>query len=484
MFTRRDFLQAAAATSLCSLLPGKLRAEAVAEGGGGGEGRRLNVLFMMVDDLRPELNCYGVPEVHSPNIDRLTAKGVRFDRAYCQFPVCNPSRSSMLTGLRPETLGIFTNARPDTIRLKRPDVVTIPQLFRQHGYYTASFGKVLHNGINAQGKLVASDDPPSWELCKEDAFDEHTLQGERVDYSKKYIMKQADWCWWESVPNMQDHPDMWVAAKTIEQLEAHREGPFFIAAGFHKPHDPYVAPSSCFDLYPAGKVKLPQEPADRSPIEKWATSKSDFFRNFTPEDRIALKRAYHACTTFTDAQIGRVLDAMDRLNLWDNTIVVLLVDHGYHLWEHDWLGKATTYDLSARVPCIVWAPGMAGMGRATKGIIESLDMFPTLAELCGLAPPPVIEGKSFVPLLRDPSGPGKDAAYTIIRGLPNSTGYTPMDGRGVRTDRWRYVEWSNGDVALFDHSKDPLEYYNIAAKPENEATCAQMKEVLHRIQKG
>ena len=229
-------------------------------------------------------------------------------------------------------------------------------------------------------------------------------------------------------------------------------GHFFIAGGFNKPHDPFVAPSSCFDLYASGTAELPKEPVDRSPIQKWATPKNDLFDDLTDAERIALKRAYHACTSYTDGQIGRVLDAMDRLNLWDNTVVVLLIDHGYHLWEHDWWGKATTYDLSARVPCIVWAPGLAGMGKNSRGIIESLDMYPTLAELCGLKAPGFVEGKSFAPLLKDPSAAGKEGAYTIMRGLPDKlTGEIKMDGRSVRTDRWRYTEWSNGDIALFDH---------------------------------
>ncbi|MEI6569284.1 MAG: sulfatase/phosphatase domain-containing protein, partial [Verrucomicrobiota bacterium] len=235
---------------------------------------------------------------------------------------------------------------------------------------------------------------------------------------------------------------------------------------------------------PPGTTKLPAEPADRSPHEPGATPQNDRFANFKEEERIALKRAYHACTTFTDGQIGRVLDAMDRLKLWDNTIVVLLNDHGYHLWEHDWWGKPTTFDLCARVPCIVWAPGMSGMGKSARGIVESLDMYPTLAELCGLTPPSVLEGKSFVPLLQDPSAEGKEGAYTIMReGKPDKSGRTALDGRSVRTDRWRYTEWNDGNVALFDHDKDPGEYYNLARKPEHKDTCAQLKSILHKIQK-
>jgi uncharacterized sulfatase len=479
MLTRREFLQSTAATSLLSLLPRTLCAEPSG-------GAKPNVLFLMVDDMRPELNCFGVPEVKSPNFDRLAAKGLKFERTYCQFPVCNPSRSSMITGLRPETLGIFTNNKDDAFRLKRPDVVTIPQLFRQNGYHTASFGKVLHNGINAEGQWAPSQDPPSWEICEEKGFKENALQGEKGDFTKKMTdKKQPDWCWWQSVSEDVEHPDNWVASQAIAQLEAPHDKPFFIAAGFHKPHDPFIAPSSFFDLYPVGTTKLPKEPADRSPLLRWSTARNDLFANFTEDDRIALKRAYHACTSFTDSQVGRVLDTMDRLKLWDNTIVVLLVDHGYHLWEHDWWGKATASELSARIPCIVWAPGLPGMGKSTRGIIESLDMFPTLAELCGLTPPSVIEGKSFVPLLKDPSGAGKEAAYTVMRsGIPDPhTGHPPNDSRSVRTDRWRYTEWFSGEVALFDHEKDPGEYYNLASLPEYKATCAQLKEVLHRIQK-
>ena len=435
--------------------------------------RKPNVLFIVADDLRCSLGCYGDPQVKSPNIDRLAARGVRFERAYCQYPVCNPSRSSFLTGWRPDTTGIYENET--RLRLKHPGVVTLPQLFRGQGYFTASLGKIIHAGVDANGKRVFFQDPKSWNDCRSFAVTPTGRRGEGRNFTGGRL-KWADWLAAEGTDD--DQPDGQSATEAIKLLEAHRDGPFFLAVGFNKPHDPFHAPKKYFEPYPLDKIQLAQDPADRSAELPLAVPKGEnktVFDNFTDQDRREFRRAYFAGISFTDAQIGKLLDTLDRLKLWDNTIVVVMGDHGYHLGEHGWWLKFTIFELCARTPLIVWAPGAKGMGRSTAGIVEFVDIYPTLAELCGLTPPSKQDGASFRALLDDPTKPGKPAAFTqVARG--------PLMGRSVRTDRWRYTEWDEGraGVELYDHTNDALEYHNLAADPQFRAVCDEMKPLLHR----
>jgi iduronate 2-sulfatase len=445
-------------------------AEATAAGAAA-TAKKTNVLFIVVDDLRPSLGCYGDPEVKSPNIDRLSARGVRFDRAYCQYPVCNASRTSFLTGLRPDATGVFENKVP--FRTKLPGVVTLPQLLREHGYFTAGLGKLFHQGLDANDKPVFYQDRKSWVDCRN--F-EATPAGRRGE-GRSLTGDELPWCRWLAAEGGdEDQPDGQAAAEAVRLLEAHRDGPFFLGVGFHKPHDPFIAPKRYFDLYPLDQIRLAHDPDDRTPDLPLALPKGanlDHFARFTDRERREFRRAYYAGISFMDAQVGKLLDALDRLGLWENTVVVLLGDHGYHLGEHGWWNKVTVFELSARPPLIVWAPGAKGMGRSTSGIVEFVDLYPTIADLCGLEPPSDLAGASFRPLLDDPSRPGKRAAYTqVMRGT--------LMGRSVRSDRWRYTEWDGGaqGVELYDHDVDPLEYHNLAADPQRAATVAELKQLL------
>ncbi|MGB8166956.1 MAG: sulfatase [Chthoniobacteraceae bacterium] len=433
--------------------------------------RKPNVLFIVADDLRCSLGCYGDSQVKSPNIDRLAARGMRFERAYCQYPVCNPSRSSFLTGWRPDTTGIFGNDAP--LRAKFPDVVTMPQLFRQSGYFTASLGKILHAGLDEKGNRVFFQDAKSWDDCRNFEATKTGRQGE----GRNLTGGALKWCSWLSANGTdEDQPDGQSAAEAIKLLEAHRDSPFFLAVGFHKPHDPFNAPKKYFDLYPLDQIELAKEPDDRSVDLPLALPNAKNFAAFTDAERREFRRAYFAGISFTDAQIGKLFDTLDRLKLWENTIVVVMGDHGYHLGEHGWWNKVTVFELCARTPLIVWAPGARGMGRSAPGIVEFVDIFPTLAELCGLTPPAKQEGMSFRALLDDPARTGKAAAFTqVTRG--------ELMGRSIRTDRWRYTEWDEGrsGVELYDHADDhdPAEYHNLASDPRHAEEIAKLAAMLH-----
>ena len=435
---------------------------------------RPNVLLITADDLRPELGCYGHRVVKSPNIDRLAARGVRFDRAYCQYPVCNPSRTSFLTGLRPDTTRVLDNGTQ--FRRNLPDVVTLPQHFRQSGYVSVGLGKIFHRGLTMEDLRPEMDDPPSWDVTKYFQATPLGLQGE----GRNLTGGRVAWCRWLAADGTDDdQPDGQIAAEAVGWLEARAKKvsakPFFLAIGFHKPHDPFIAPKKYFDLYPLEALTPP--PSDDTndlPIAIGGGAWRKEFDRFTDRDRREYVRSYYAGVSFTDAQVGRVLDALDRLGLAGNTVVVFLGDHGFHLGERGWWNKNTIFELSARVPLIVAAPSAKAAGKTATGLVELLDLYPTLVELCGLEPPrQALEGRSFRAMLDDPGQPGKPAAYTQVR-------RGNIDGRTVRTDRWRYTEWDGGrqGVELYDHARDPEERLNLATDSAHRGTVAELSALL------
>jgi len=391
-----------------------------------------NVLFIAVDDLNHSLGCYGHWVVKSPNIDKLAARGIRFDRAYCQFPVCNPSRTSLLTGLRPDTTGVLNNNT--AFRSKLPDVVTLPQLFRENGYFTARVGKIFH-------ARTETDDPKAWDS----KFDPKGTSRGKKGQGRNLTGGSVKWCRWLAADgDDEDQPDGQIAAEAIDLLERHRDDPFFIAVGFHKPHDPFVAPKRYFDFYRLEQMELVRDPADRSgehPQSIGSGWKKDFDR-------------------FTDR---------------DNTTVVFFSDHGYQLGEHGWWNKNTLYEQSARSPMIVVTPEMTRGGTGCSRIVEFVDIYPTLADLHGLPAPGNLEGTSFKPLLSNPNLPWKKAAFTQVqRGA--------IAGHSVRTDRWRYTQWDRGKLGaeLYDHDSDPGEYYNLASNPEHARTIEELRKMLRQ----
>lgn len=434
--------------------------------------KQLNVLFIAIDDLRPELGCYGNDEVKTPHIDRLAAKGVKFNRAYCQYPVCNPSRASFMTGLRPDELEILSNKI--ALREKYPDMVTMPQMFRNNGYFTAGLGKLLHMGIDENGKHTHFRDDLSYDHQFK-ALGNSPKIG-REGEGRKLGDGTIPWAHWLAAEGGDAaQPDGMLADEAVKVLEANHDKPFFIGVGFHKPHDPFIAPKEYFTDYPLDEIKLAIEPDDRSEIVRYALSNKDFFNHFEEQDQREFKRAYHACTTFVDAQVGKVFDAMDRLDLWDNTIVILLGDHGYHLGEHGWWNKVTVYELGANAPLMMWFPGAKSMGRETDSVVEFLDIYPTLSDVCGLKAPHKLSGKSLRPVLANPSEPWEEVAYTQVTRGKKMMGYSVVD------QRWRFVQWGEdgeGGYELYDLSKDHKNYYNLAENPEYKKIRKKMEKLL------
>ena len=466
LISRRRFLSAAAmagATVIGQQVSGNVPVKEPFAPTVHGTHVKKNVLFIAVDDLNHSLGCYGHPIVKSPNIDQLASRGVRFDRAYCQFTVCNPSRTSLLTGLRPDATGVLNNRTP--FRSKLPDVTTLPQLFRNHGYFTARVGKIFHGRGD-------TDDPKAWDVTSDPKVTPRGQKGQ----GRNLTGGRVRWCRWLAAEGSdEDQPDGQIATEAIRLLEQHHQGPFFLAVGFHKPHDPFIAPKRYFDLYPLERLKPPQDPVDRSDELPQAIGSSWIaeFDRFTGRDRREFMRAYYAGISFMDAQVGKIIAVMDRLRLWQNTTVVFFGDHGYHLGEHGWWNKNTLFEFSARAPLIVVTPEMKNRGVHCSGIVEFVDIYPTLADLHGLPAPGNLAGASFKPLLNSPNLPGKKMAITQVqRG--------DIAGRSVRTERWRYTEWDEGrqGIELYDHDNDPGEYTNLAEDPQHARIVAKLKKLL------
>ena len=429
--------------------------------------RKLNVLLIAVDDLRDTLGSYGHPVVQTPHLDRLAARAVRFERAYVQYTVCNPSRSSFLTGLRPDQTGITDNRTP--LRDRLPEVVTLPQLLKQDGRHAAAFGKIFHLGGGRDEALRARwmDLPRSWHTAQ--SF-EATPLGRRKLAGRDLSEGRLGWCHWGAMAgDDDDQPDGQIARAVSAEIERLGPRPWVIGAGLMKPHDPFVAPQKYCDLYPEGSLPLARPAGDATPAPPLAVGFGELgsvFARFTEREQREFLRAYYACVSFMDAQVGRVLATLDRLQLWDSTIVVFLGDHGYHLGERVWWNKNTLFERSCRAPLLIAAPGVKpGVAR---GLVEFVDLYPTLAELGGLTPPVGLAGQSLLPLLRDPDAPGKAAAFTLVtRGSAR--------GESVRTERWRFTRWSDGAVELYDHASDPEENRNVAsAHPELVARLGAM----------
>ena len=439
---------------------------------------RPNVLFIAVDDMNNDLGCFGHPLVKSPGIDRLAQRGTRFERAYCQFPLCSPSRSSLLTGLRPDSTRVFDLQYH--FRQDLPDVVTLPQMFMQNGYYVARAGKLYHYGNPGDIGTNGLDDRVSWrERFNPAGHDKTALEPDIMNYTPKRGLGSAMAFLADKTGTDEQHTDGKVADQTIRLLEQHKDEPFFIAAGFYKPHCPWVTPKKYFDLYPMEAISLPpitpRTPEDYPKPALASTQPWPYF-GVTPDQARECKRAYYAAISFVDAQIGRLLDAVDQLGLRDNTIIVFWSDHGYHLGEHGLWFKQSCFEESARVPLIISMPGQATAGRASSRPVELVDLYPTLADLAGLKPPRHLEGVSLRPLLEDPQAQWDHAAYTQVQ-----RGTNP--GHSVRTERWRYTEWAFGkqDEELYDHDRDPQELHNLATDAKYADVVARMKTLLKQV---
>ena len=433
---------------------------------------RPNVLFIAMDDLRPMLGCYGDSTVQSPRIDAFAATATRFDRAYCQFALCNPSRSSLLSGRRPETLGVFTLAK--FLRDGNPDVITLPEHFKAHGYETRSYGKIFHV-TNGNHDDERSWSVPPWPVRKPVAPIVGHGAGpvdETADHSddEPAVVAAGD---------VDDLIDGKTAARAVAALGELRDRPFFLAVGFHKPHLPFVAPAACWDLYDPDSLPLPSHPGLPSGAPAFASNDSAELRRYkgipkhgppvTEAEARRLIHGYHACVSFVDSQVGRVLDELDRLGLADSTVVVLWADHGYHLGEQGTWTKRTAWEVATRVPLLIRRPGRGTAGATVPAIVELLDVYPTLVEICGLPMPPKLEGRSLAPLLDEPGRDWPGVARSLIAKQAPELGGA-IQGRALRTSRYRWVEWTGTPLSapvheLYDHEVDPAETRNIAATP-------------------
>jgi len=450
---------------------------------------RPNVLLIVADDLSYRIGLYGFP-ARTPNLERLAARGRRFDRAYCQYPLCSPSRTSFLTGWRPERTRVWGNLRPPRSFLS--GAVPLQEHFQANGYFTARVGKIYHGPFEDQFR---------WDLAEHTPYQAGDEAWEPLPRKEREQVGSAARPWTATNNRDEDEPDGRTARRVARLIEQHKDRPFFIAAGFNKPHIHWVAPRRYFDLYPPDRIELPAEPIDdrddipEIAIFRKAPRSPGRLLGGTGDRDDAFRReataAYYACVSFVDAQVGVLLQTLDRLKLRDRTIVVLLGDHGFHLGEHGGLWrKNTLFEESLRVPLILAAPGLKQPGLAARGLVESLDLYPTLLELAGLPGVPGLEGTSLAPLLEDPRGAVKTAAFSIAPRNP------PELGRSVRTERWRYTEWPDGGQELYDlgppgpwarllaavgPEREPAAPRNLASDPRFAGTITEMQALLDRL---
>jgi arylsulfatase A-like enzyme len=445
---------------------------------------KMNVMFFAVDDLRPELGCYG-SQVKSPNLDALAKRGLLFNRAYCQQAVCSPSRTSLLTGRRPDTTKIYdleTHFR-DTI----PDVVTLPQYFMQNGYHAQSFGKVYHGSLNdpkswsvphTQNRQPHYSDPKTLEALKKASADTTEVGGKNKGPASEIAEVDSD----------SQLPDGFIADKAIEAMRQVKDKPFFLAVGFVKPHLPFVAPRRFFDLYPRESIELSpnrKPPQGVPPIaltnfaELRAYSDMPKTGPLSDDQARALRRAYYASISFMDAQVGKVIEELDRLGLREKTIIIVWGDHGWHLGDQGLWCKHTNFEIAARTVMMISVPGAKHAGAKTDALTELIDIYPTLCDLAGLPKPGGLEGTSFAPLLDDPARAWKSAAFSQYPRQKDVMGHS------MRTSKYRYTEWQKGTAKevvareLYDEEKDPLETVNLANEPQQGETIKTLSAQLN-----
>jgi arylsulfatase A-like enzyme len=435
---------------------------------------KYNVIMIASDDLRPTLGCYGDNIVKTPNIDKLASQGVKFHRAYTQYPLCNPSRTSLLTGRYPTQTGVMDNEL--YFRALHPELVSLPQHFKANGYATLRAGKIFHGGIDDTEAWTEGGEARNFSGAKRPPSNPDSA--ERTAHSDRIVVLEV---------NGETSGDYRMATQAIEFLEKYQDKPFFLAIGSAKPHSPPSAPKKFFDLYDTEKIPLPPDFAPRPtappgfPEISVARRNTDLFigRDASPAEAREMIRAYYASVSFMDEQVGRVLDVLDRLKLREKTIIVFWGDHGYHLGEKGRWSKAySLFEVATRVPLIVATPGgKPGVSPRTVGL---LDLYPTLVELCGLPqpykPPYKLEGHSLASLLRNPQAKWNYPAFSVVR-------YQGKLGKSVRTERWHYVQWDDGKAGemLLDHSNDPLELKNLAADPSYARTVTQMRKLLSQL---
>jgi len=447
---------------------------------------RPNVLFIAVDDLDCRIGCYGDPIAKTPNLDGLASRGVRFDRAYCQYPLCNPTRSSVLSGRYPTSTGVLDN---NTFLVLGEGQATLPFYFERHGYAMAAFGKIWH-AINRGFPKGDTKGPAAWftpdQRAAQQAAEPDYWDRVHSPYRNIRPADPATFAWANVIGPLAEGDeglDAKIAGQAEAELDAMAAGgrPFFLAVGFHKPHVPLQAPKKFFDMYQVAEMPLPPD-FDTEPRQLPGMPRDEFRQNidlyagrsFTALEAREAMRAYYACISYMDAQVGRVLGKLRSLELEKNTIVVLWGDHGWHLSEKGMWAKGTLFEVSARGPLLIADPRKRTAGQVSGRVVQYLDMYPTLVDLCGLPKAEWTEGTPLTPLLENPQAAWDRPAYTV------QTRNWSI-GRSVRDERWRYTEWDEGrrGTALFDHVLDSNETRNAAADPRNAGTVMRLKKLLH-----
>lgn len=486
---------------------------------------RPNVLFLISDDLAALLGCYGDPRVKTPNLDRLAARGARFDLAYCAYPLCGPSRNSMLTGLYPNSTGVHGNGV--MFRQTVPSHVSLPQAFRHAGYLATRIGKLYHYGVPNSIGTDGYDDPASWEIefnpAGVDRLEEEPKIFTLVPGNYGSVLS-----WYASPKPDRFHTDALLASDAewvLERSARQPDRPFFLAVGFFRPHAPFVAPKDpYFGFYPEGEMPVVRGVAEDEkdiPLPALASRKREE-EKLTDELRRQAVQAYYASISFMDAQVGRVLGTLDRLGLAEKTIIVFTSDHGYHLGEHGLWKKQSLFEESARVPLLIVAPGVSRPGSVVRTPVSQVDLYPTLTELAGVTPPKNLQGQSLVALLKDPQAKGRGWALTqVTRGgggggegegragkrkaaataagaeaapqvkrklaVGGETGGGRLFGYSLRTARWRYTEWGEGGAQgreLYDHETDPRELANLAQAAAHADTARELSAQLRAAVKA
>lgn len=470
-------------------------------GNGSAKGDAPNILLIVSDDLQACLGSYGNTVCRTPHLDRLAAEGVSFDRAYCQFPLCGPSRASLMSGLYPARTRMLNNSHViGSFHLSNPELADHPSLggfLRRHGYVSLRVSKIYHMGVpgGIEEGAAGGDDPDSWDRAFNVMAPETASPGQLELLSPKRKHYGSNFAR-VIVPNGQDitQADHMTATHAIAMLENRAKGssaskflrpdePFFLAVGFVRPHVPLIAPQRLFDLYPEESARLPEFPEGDLDDVPGSAAGMENFRRYGMDDRQQRQAlsAYYASVSYMDEQVGRLLDALDRLNLRKNTIVVFTSDHGYNLGEHGCWQKLSLFEDSVRVPLIISAPDMqATSGQRNQSVVELIDLYPTLLDLTGHADaaPEILQGSSLVPLMRDPSSTDPDAAaYTV----------TQQQGHSLRTARWRYSRWGKsteqgGGEELYDHNSDPHEFHNVAGSLEYSDVLTDMRRRMDRLQ--
>ncbi|MEL7335299.1 MAG: sulfatase [Planctomycetota bacterium] len=439
-----------------------------------------NILFIAVDDLACTLGCYGDLIAKTPNIDRLAANGICFQRAYNQLPLCNPTRASVMTGLRPDTIAVYD--LDQHFRTAVPDAVTLPQAFAARGYRSARIGKIYHYNVPASIGTDGFDDPPSWQETinpkGRDKTDEHFVVN-----AEPHRKISAALSWLAADGTDAEQTDGMIATAAARWIKKNGDQPFFLGVGFFRPHTPYIAPKKYFSLYPTDQLRLPFAPAnDRDDIPLAAFAHNCPVANYGLPRPTLLKaiQAYYACVSFIDAQIGLLMQSIQEQGIAENTIIVLWSDHGYHLGEHNGVWqKRTLFENSARSPLIIVDPRMNIHGDCHR-IVEFVDIYPTVLQLAGVEPSTRLEGRSLVPLMRDPLASWNGMAVTQVLRPADDRLSQPVMGRSIRNSRYRLTQWGEKGaqgVELYDYHSDPGEFKNLAVD-----SSPQTREIMRALE--